>query len=653
VCCTGRVSTTKCALLITVLSLLIAGAPPAAAAPQEKPPLAPTPPMGWNSWNRFGCDIDEDLIRETADAMVSSGMAAAGYEYVNIDDCWMAPQRDAQGRLAPDPVRFPSGIKALADYVHAKGLKLGIYSSAGTLTCQGLPASLDHETTDAASFAEWGVDLLKYDNCNNEGRPAVERYTAMAEALEATGRPIVYSICEWGANQPWEWAAEVGGHYWRTTGDIADNWGSVVSLLDQQVGLEAYSGPNAWNDPDMLEVGNGGMTTEEYRAHMSLWSILNSPLIAGNDLRTMNGTTRAMLTDPDVIAVNQDWAGVQGHKIADEGTLEVWAKPTSDGGAAVVLFNRGLTGAQVATTAEALGLPASRSYTMRDLWANTTVVTSGRVRASVPSHGARMFVVHPSRPGGEPAVAAAVDTGTYVEPGETFTASVRVGNDGLTPILGARVLLDVPDGWRVTPAGGASMPVVRPGRESTVDFQVAAPAGESIGTHTLTADVNYRTGALIRRLTGFGAVIIATTPTGTPWLSDLGPVSADVGWGSLGVDESVDGNPLTIGGVTYAKGVAPHAPSELTYHLGENCTRFTAAAGIDDEVGDRGSVTFTVLGDGATLAETGVVTGAQPAVPVDVDVTGVTELVLVAGDGPDNNNHDHSEWVDATLTCAN
>ncbi|MPZ81324.1 MAG: alpha-galactosidase [Actinophytocola sp.] len=649
--------TARCALLAVLgaVSLLIGTTPasgaPAPPSPQDKPPLAPTPPMGWNSWNKFGCDIDEELIRETADAMVSSGMADAGYTYVNIDDCWMAPERDAEGRLQADPERFPSGIKAVADYVHALGLKLGVYSSAGTATCQGLPASLDHETTDAASFAEWGVDLLKYDNCNNQGRPAIERYTAMADALAATGRDIVYSICEWGSNQPWEWAAEVGGHYWRTTGDISDNWGSVVSILDQQVGLEAYSGPNAWNDPDMLEVGNGGMSTEEYRAHMSLWSLLNSPLIAGNDLRSMDDTTRALLTDPDVIAVNQDWAGTQGHKIADSGNgagdLEVWAKPTSAGGAAVVLFNRGATGAQVATTAADLGLPGAASYEMRDLWADTTTVTTGNVRASVPAHGAKMFVVAPGRRGG-PAVTTDVRTAGYVEPGESFTTTVRVTNDGRRAVRDVRVALTAPAGWQVRPDGSTSVRVLPPGRGAGVDFTVTAPAGAPNGTHDLTADVRHRGG----RLAGYGAVTIATTPTGTPWLSDLGPVSAQVGWGELGVDESVDGNPLTIAGVTYAKGIAPHAASEMTYYLGGHCTRFTAGAGIDDEVGDRGSVEFTVLGDGAVLAETGLVTGVDPAVPLDVDVTGVTELVLAAGVGPDNNNYDHSEWVDAKLTCA-
>ncbi len=646
----------RCALLavLGVVSLQIgtisASGAPAPGATADKPPLAATPPMGWNSWNKFGCDIDEELIRETADAMVSSGMAAAGYTYVNIDDCWMAPERDAAGRLQADPQRFPGGIAAVADYVHGKGLKLGIYSSAGTATCQGLPASLDHETADAASFAEWGVDLLKYDNCNNQGRPAVERYTAMAEALAASGRDIVYSICEWGSNQPWEWAAEVGGHYWRTTGDISDSWGSMVSIVDQQVGLEAFSGPNAWNDPDMLEVGNGGMTTEEYRAHLSLWSLLNAPLIAGNDLRSMDATTLSLLTDPDVLAVNQDWAGSQGHKIADAGDLEVWAKPTSAGGAAVVLFNRGTTGAEIATAAADLGLPAAPAYELRDLWADTTTVTTGDVRASVPGHGARMFTVAPGE-NGAPAVSAAVGTDTdgYVQPGEEFTARVTVRDDGPRPVTDVGVALSAPPDWQVTPAGPATVPEIAPGQSATVEFRVVVTAHVPNGVFALTADVRHAAG----QAAGYGAVTVAIAPAGTPWLSDLGPVSAQVGWGSLGLDRSVDGNPLTIAGTVHARGVAPHAPSELTYYLGGNCTRFTSLAGVDDETGGRGAVTFTVSGDGRTLAETGVVRGGEAAVAVDADVTGVTELVLATGTGPDDDkNYDHSEWVDAAVTCA-
>ncbi|HTI63334.1 MAG TPA: glycoside hydrolase family 27 protein [Gemmatimonadaceae bacterium] len=355
--------------------------------------LAPTPPMGWNSWNKFGCRIDEQLIRGTADAMVSSGMKDAGYRYVNIDDCWEAPERDANGNLTTDSQRFPSGMKALADYVHSKGLKLGIYSSAGTGTCQRRPASLDHEVADARTFAAWGIDYLKYDNCNNQNRPALERYKAMGNALKATGRPIVYSLCEWGRNKPWEWGRTVGGDLWRTTGDIRDSWDSMLHILDQQVGLEKYSGPNAWNDPDMLEVGNGRMSNAEYIAHFSLWALLNAPLIAGNDLRSMNDSTRAILTNRDVIAVDQDWGGMQGHKVRDDGELEVWVKPMSSGDRAVVLLNRGSTAARIAASMSEIGLSGAR-HGARDLWTHRDTTVDGELATTLAPHSAAMYLVH-------------------------------------------------------------------------------------------------------------------------------------------------------------------------------------------------------------------------------------------------------------------
>jgi len=355
--------------------------------------LAPTPPMGWNSWNKFGCRIDESLIRETADAIVSSGMKDAGYQYVNIDDCWEAPARDANGNLAADPQRFPSGIKALADYVHSKGLKIGIYSSAGTGTCQRRPASLDHEVADARTFASWGIDYLKYDNCNNEHRPALERYRAMGDALKAAGRPIVFSLCEWGQNKPWEWGRTVGGNLWRTTGDIRDRWTSMLSILDKQVGLEKYSGPNGWNDPDMLEVGNGHMTNSEYVAHFSLWSLLNAPLIAGNDIRSMNDSTRAILTNHEVIAVDQDWGGEQGHKIRDDGEQEVWIKPMSTGDRAVILLNRDSTAATVRATMQEIGL-SSGTHGARNLWTHSNTSFSGEITGELPGHSVAMYLVH-------------------------------------------------------------------------------------------------------------------------------------------------------------------------------------------------------------------------------------------------------------------
>jgi len=386
-------------LLLALAAPAVAqNAPGAHGPPLAVRPMAPTPPMGWNSWNKFGCQIDEALIRETADAMVAHGMKAAGYRYVNIDDCWMAKARDAAGNLQPDPVRFPHGIKALADYVHSKGLKLGIYSSAGTATCQNFPASLDHETADATTFAAWGVDYLKYDNCNNEKRPALARYRAMGLALRATNRPMVFSLCEWGENHPWHWGREVGGNLWRTTGDIEDKWPSVLKILDRQDSIARFAGPNGWNDPDMLEVGNGGMSDTEYRAHFSLWALLNAPLIAGNDLRSMSPATRAILTNRDVIAVDQDWGGRQGSRLKREGDLEVWSKPMKDGGRAVVLLSRG-DGGQIGVTMQELGLPRrSGGYVARELWthASEPVTAAAELHAGLSGHSVLMFLVEPA-----------------------------------------------------------------------------------------------------------------------------------------------------------------------------------------------------------------------------------------------------------------
>jgi len=356
--------------------------------------LALRPPMGWNSWNKFGCDVDEELVRGMAESMVQSGMAAAGYEYVVIDDCWQT-SRDAEGNIVADPERFPSGIKALADSVHALGLKFGLYSCAGDKTCEGRPGSRGYEEQDARQYAAWGADYLKYDWCHTEGLQAEPAYRKMRAALEAAGRPIVFSICEWGRSQPWLWARGVG-HLWRTTGDIRDNWESVVKILDLQIGLEDYAGPGGWNDPDMLEVGNGGMTPDEYRAHFSLWCILAAPLMAGNDLRTMSRETAFILTNPDVIAVDQDELGIQGRRIRKEGELEVWVKPLADGSQAVALFNRGQDKERISVAWPELEIETSTCY-VRDLWRRQE---RGRFlsgyAADVPPHAVVLVKVKPS-----------------------------------------------------------------------------------------------------------------------------------------------------------------------------------------------------------------------------------------------------------------
>jgi len=355
--------------------------------------LAKTPPMGWNSWNKFACNVSEQLIKEIADAMVSSGMKKAGYQYVNIDDCWQV-SRDSSGRIVADPVRFPTGIKALADYVHSKGLKLGIYTDAGTMTCEKRPGSLDHEAQDARTYAEWGIDYVKIDWCHTEGLEPQKQYEKFRNALATCGRPIVFSICNWGRNQPWKWGPATG-NLWRTTGDIEDKWASVLKILDNPSQQHPESaGPGAWNDPDMLEVGNGKMGDVEYRAHFSLWAIMAAPLIAGNDLRTMSQATKDILMNSEVIAVDQDAAGKQGRKVHADGGLEVWAKPLKQkDAAAVALFNRSEAAADITCTWSDVGLPAGKAK-VRDLWAHADRgAFADSFKASVPSHGVVMLKV--------------------------------------------------------------------------------------------------------------------------------------------------------------------------------------------------------------------------------------------------------------------
>jgi alpha-galactosidase len=372
--------------------------------------LALTPPMGWNSWNHFACDVNEALIRETADAMVASGMKDAGYQLVNIDDCWHG-ERDADGFIQPDAERFPSGMKALADYVHAKGLKLGIYSDAGWKTCGGRPGSRGHEYQDALTYARWGIDYLKYDWCNAEALNAEGAYLTMREALWAAGRPIVLSICEWGDNQPWEWGKEIG-HLWRTTGDIYacfdcvkdhgtwKSWG-VLQILDKQDGLRQHAGPGHWNDPDMMEVGNG-MSVSEDRAHFSMWAMLAAPLLAGNDLRNMSRETTEILTNREVIAVDQDPLGVQGFKYSAADGVEIWFRPLAGGDWAMAVLNPNEAPRQVTfdwtsenVVDELSGRKAgfgAATYRLRDLWAKEDVgTTAAPLTADVPGHDVLML----------------------------------------------------------------------------------------------------------------------------------------------------------------------------------------------------------------------------------------------------------------------
>jgi alpha-galactosidase len=376
--------------------------------------LALTPPMGWNSWNKFSCDVNEALIRETADAMVTSGMKDAGYRYIVIDDCWHG-KRDNLGFIQPSPERFPSGMKVLADYIHAKGLKFGIYSDAGWKTCAGRPGSRGYEYQDAMKYAEWGVDYLKYDWCNTQGLNAEGAYLTMRDALYAAGRPIVFSLCEWGNNQPWDWGKDIG-HLWRTTGDITacfdcevnhgtwSSWG-IMKILDMQKNVRIHAGPDHWNDPDMMEVGNG-MSVNEDRAHFTMWCMLAAPLIAGNDLRTMSKETIQILTNPEAIAVNQDSLGIQGFKYATADSVETWFKPLLKDAWALCFLNRASVTKEISFmwTENPVSDDFSKreidfsktTFKLRNLWTKKDAgSTKKKLTAKIPGHEVLLLILTP------------------------------------------------------------------------------------------------------------------------------------------------------------------------------------------------------------------------------------------------------------------
>lgn len=401
------------ALLITTL-LVMSGLSPfraGSSAHAESNGLALTPPMGFNDWNAFGCSVNETKIKQAADFLVSSGLKADGYTSVNVDDCWMASTRDSHGNLVADPTKFPAGIAALAAYVHKDGLQFGIYEGAGNRTCssRNLPGSYNHETQDANLFASWGVDYLKYDWCNGHSTPFTDfpgkthdqvaqiLYTRMSNALKATNRPIVFSMCN-GADSsvhPANWGAPIS-NLWRTTGDIHPTWASIYSNYTKNAALYTKAGPGHWNDPDMLEIGNGTLTTTEERAHFSLWAEMAAPLLIGTNLLNASSTTLSILGRKQVIAIDQDSLGVQGHVIAtsDGGLLQVLVKELANSDVSVLLLNADSSTKTITTSAAAAGLPGATSYTLTNLWNSAQTTTTGKISASVPSHGVVMFRVH-------------------------------------------------------------------------------------------------------------------------------------------------------------------------------------------------------------------------------------------------------------------
>ncbi|MGW2395606.1 NPCBM/NEW2 domain-containing protein [Kitasatospora sp. NPDC001664] len=690
--------------LLATAAFQLATAPPAAALDNR---LGRTPQMGWNSWNAFRCNIDESKIKAAADAIVDKGLKGAGYQYVNIDDCWQAPGRDADGALQPHPTRFPSGIKDLANYVHGKGLKLGLYATPGSRTCAniwdsypGQLGSLGHETQDARSFADWGIDYLKYDWCraDEDGVNAEQAFSTMRDALDATGRPVFFSIHR-EAQQPVDpWRPAVANS-WRTTPDIGNSWSSMISTAHSNQPLAHLARPGAWNDPDMLQIGNGKLTPAESRTHLSLWAEMAAPLLLGNNLATADAATVDLLKNPDILAVDQDPLGQQGTVVSDTGGLVVMTKPLADGARAVTLTNETLTAATVSTTAEAIGLGGATGHQLEELWSKAvTSTTTGTISAQVAPHDTVVYRV-------TPASRVAPTTGLHQlsdlvwsappaggwgpternlsngEQGSLDGRTMSIGGAKFAKGLGTHANSDISyflggSCTSLTTTVGIDDEV---GNRGKVAFQVLLDGAKVADSGTLTGADAAK--PLTADLTGGQQLTLRVTDGGdglwydhADWadariscghgpaagassVSDLTPQYAVNGYGrpehdrSNGGSATGDGAPLKIGGTTYAKGLGTHASSEITYFLGGTCTSLTTTVGIDDEVGNRGTVTFQVLLDGVKVADSGTLTGADAPKPLTADLTGGQQLTLLVTDAGDKNAYDHADWAGPTVTC--
>jgi alpha-galactosidase len=494
-------------LTVCVCVALLAGvACLAPAARAEDNGLALTPPLGWNDWYTDYCTVSAPLVEQAAQAMVSDGMRAAGYDYVNIDDCWMAPSRNAAGNLVADPTRFPQGIKPVADFVHSLGLKLGIYEDGGTATCASWPGSYGHEAQDAATFASWGVDYLKYDRCNipygdfpGQSQQQVQRtlYARMSSALRATGRPIVFSMANPDpGDDPWTWGGSIA-NLWRTTTDIQDNYGSMLGAFDGTVEMFGSARPGAWNDPDLLQIGNGGSTTLEYRTEFSLWAEMAAPLIASTNLAALTPDDLAIYENRNVIAVDQDPLGRPGVPVRQARGLWVLSKPLADGGRAVLLFNSSETAAPIATSAAAVGLRPARAYSLQDLWSDTVTETGGAISAFVPPHGVAMYrvtpLVGPGLHGLPPRTSLSL---TPAQPqlrlGRSTIVRETFTDDGVTPVKGLVLYFWRRPGWQLRRFGPARAARVAGGHRFTVVFRVTAPvAGAAVSLARLVGAASY------------------------------------------------------------------------------------------------------------------------------------------------------------------
>ncbi|MDR6972919.1 NPCBM/NEW2 domain-containing protein [Leifsonia shinshuensis] len=656
------------------------------------PVLGATPYAGWNTYFGLGGDYTEAQVLDVADHLVSSGLAKVGYDIVWLDGGWQSSTpRGAGGQLQGDPTRFPQGMAALAAAIHAKGLKAGIYTDAGPYipgSC-GL-GSYGHYQTDADTFASWGYDAVKVDflcgiAANLDPKTV---YTQFADALRhnSSGRPMILNICnpvtspDWGnypdsqqSTNTWSYAPAIA-QSWRTYTDVgfvnSIRYADVLRNFDANARHPEVAGPGHFNDPDYLGP-QLGMTDEEFRSQMALWSISAAPLVVGSDPRTFTPTTVATLTNPDLLAIDRDALGKQAVRVGPAGNAEVWAKPLADGSTAVALVNRGDSATEISTTPAAVGVKAAR-VTVKDAWTHAFSEAKDAIRADVPSHGVGVLIV--SKGTGQPEsprvlVSAPIVTavnGASVTPSANLLAaagsklSVQVGvrNDGITPATIGSISLVAPEGW--TAAADANQPQqLAPGQTGRVTFAVTVAPNAADGDFSVGASVQFSSlrGAVTVTSPSSTVTVAPAPPSGSnqplshqPW------ISATSGWMTPAVDQSVGGgNPIRLAGTTYATGLGVASPSDIRYYVGGVCTRLTGAVGIDDVVNnvgpEGGTATFSLVADGKTVWESGTVSRGT-AVPFDVDLTGARELVLHVGDAGDGGYNDRADWAAPLISCS-
>ena len=673
-----RTLLTTIALVATAAVVPLATAPSAGALDNG---LARTPYLGWNTYYGLGSQFDEQTIKSEADAIVSRGLKAAGYKYVWIDGGWWSGTRDGQGNITVDPSQWPDGMKAVADYIHSKGLLAGIYTDAGEDGCGGAnQGSYGHYQQDTDQFAAWGYDAVKVDFCGGTAMhldPAVA-YGNFRDALlnNSSHRPMLFNICNPMVPEyhgvPYDRSAYVSytfgpdtGNSWRTYSDIgfvhSIQWSDVLRNYDKNALHPEAAGPGHWNDPDYLGP-ELGMTPAEAQAQVSLWAVAAAPLIIGSDVRALSQQTIDMLTNRDVLAVDQDSLGVQGTRISAQGDGDVWVKPLANGDRAVALLNRGPDPQTISTTAAAVGLPRAGSYTLHNLWSGTSTVTASTIGATVPGNSAVLVRVSPGGPAGGapdtdlsapqlPATPGAQQR--LILPGQQTAVRATFRNAGRVPVTNVRLSLSAPSGWTV--AGGTAPTTVAPGASLTATWQVTPPRGTLPGGYALSDTATYTWGgtSTATRTGQLSVAVPPTPPSGSGYLSDDTWLQASSGWRVPMLDQSVGTGPIRMLGTTYAKGIGVASPSRVDYYLGGNCTHLSGTVGIDDAVNfdpTGGTATFTVAGDGQPKWDSGVVDRTAPKT-FDVDLTGVTLLSLQVGDGGDGTYNDRADWAGLQLTC--